>query len=206
MRRALAGFLAISALLGAAPAEASSSSALELVRAARAYEAANDPDRALRRYTDALTLDPTCEEAYLGLGALRAKRGDLREAERVYSVALAHVPQSRIAVVERARVRWTLGQREEAVHDIETVAQEDPLVLKELAVWYGELGQAPAQLAVWRRLLVHAHAQTNDALLAEARAMVRALQILVDRADPVTAPANATPLRRVAKDLARRGG
>lgn len=198
-------------LLGASalaprPAAASSASALELVRSARAAEANNDEARALRRYTDALGLDPTCEEAYLGLGALRVRRGDLREAERVYSVALAHLPQSRVATLERARVRWTLGAREEAAHDIEAAAVDDPPVLKELAVWYGELGQAPAQLAVWRRILVFAQAHGESPLLTEARLTVRALQILVDHADPVVAPGAGTTLRRLARDVARRSG
>ena len=187
-------------------ARATSSSALELVRSARAAESGGDEPRALRRYTEAIGLDATCEEAYLGLAALRARRGDLREAERVYSVALAHVPQSRVALVERARVRFRLGLREEAVRDVEVVAQEDPTVLRDLSVWYGEHGLAPAQLAVWRRLLAHAHATSNEALLVEARAMVRALQILLEHADPVTAPSPPSPVRRLARDVARRGG
>src|SRR5262249_9043067 len=52
-----------------------SSTALELVRLARSHEQAHQEDLALRRYMEALSLDPTCEEAYLGLGSLRARRG-----------------------------------------------------------------------------------------------------------------------------------
>lgn len=206
MRRLTLGVVTLAALLAlGGEARATSSSALELVRAARAAEAGGDEPRALRRYTEAIGLDGTCEEAYLGLAALRVRRGDLREAERVYSVALAHLPQSRVAIVERARVRFRLGLREEAVRDVEVIAQEDPTVLRDLSIWYGELGLAPAQLAVWRRLLVHARASANEALLTEARAMVRALQILVDDADPATAASPPSSVRRLARDLARRG-
>ena len=47
---------------------------------------------AIRRYADALALDPTLGDAYLGLGALRLRLGDAREAERVFDVALSRVP------------------------------------------------------------------------------------------------------------------
>ena len=96
-------------LLAATPAQASS--ALDLVDIARAHEAAHEDDLAVRRYTEAIALDATCEEAYIGLGRLRARRGDLREAERVYNVALEHVPQLRAARVGRAYVRRALGAR-----------------------------------------------------------------------------------------------
>src|SRR5207253_10180861 len=111
VRRALAaatlGLLLVT--FRASPAQASS--ALELVKIARAHESARQEELALRRYMEALTLDPTCEEAYLGLGSLRTRRGDLREAERVYSVALEHVPQLRAARTARAWVRLALGRR-----------------------------------------------------------------------------------------------
>src|SRR6187402_2513025 len=107
MRLALAAFVLAAALLAARPARASS--ATELVRIARAHELAHEDDIALRRYTEALSLDPTCEEAYLGLGDLRARRGDLREAERVYTALLDHFPQNRTARVARAQLRRALG-------------------------------------------------------------------------------------------------
>src|SRR4051812_10074949 len=112
--RAIIAMMAVSASLHVA-APAAASSALELVRAARAHEAAHEEDVALRRYMEALSLDPTCEEAYLGLGSLRARRGDLREAERVYSVAIEHLPGLRSARLGRAYVRHALGAHVEAI-------------------------------------------------------------------------------------------
>src|SRR4051812_20756901 len=102
MRRRFLAFVVATALAWAPPARASS--ALELVRMARAHEVAKEDDLALRRYMEAIALDPTCEEAYLGLGALRARRGDLREADTVYSLALEHVPALREARTKRAYV------------------------------------------------------------------------------------------------------
>ncbi len=210
MRRSLAPIaLAVAttfAILGA-PSEASASSALELVKRARAHEASREDDLAVRRYMEALSLDPTCEEAYLGLGALRARRGDLREAERVYNVALEHLPALRAARVGRAYVRRTLGARAEAIDDLLRGAEEDPAALRVLATWYGEEGQTPAQLAVWRRILGRAEATQDAVLLHEARTMVRALVILVGPADPAAAPAtDDKTFRKLAASLARKGG
>jgi tetratricopeptide (TPR) repeat protein len=185
---------------------ASASSALELVRIARAHEAAREDDLALRRYTESLGLDPTCEAAYLGLGRLRARRGDLREAERVYNVALEHLPGLRAARVDRAHVRRALGARAEAIDDLLTGAEDDPSALRVLAGWYAEEGQAPAQLSVWRRIVARAEASHDDALLHEARTTVRALVILVGSADPAAAPMpEGGPFRRLVATLARKG-
>src|SRR5688500_15335955 len=120
-RIALALLVALGCFFGA-PGTAHASSALELVRIARSHEQAREEDIAIRRYMEALSLDPTCDEAYLGLGALRARRGDLREAERVYSVALEHVPQLRAVRRARAHVRRALGLRMEAVEDLLTAS------------------------------------------------------------------------------------
>jgi tetratricopeptide (TPR) repeat protein len=189
-------------LLGTARA-ASASSALELVRIAKAHELAHEEDIALRRYMEALSLDPTCDEAYLGLGALRARRGDLREAERVYSVALEHVPRLTAARTARAYVRRALGMRAEAVDDLLTAAgpSEDPKLLRVLATWHGEDGQAPAQLAVWRRIAARAESSDDAVLAHEAKTMVRALVILVGPADPASDDRNAVR-RAIAASIA----
>src|SRR5258706_3635607 len=100
------------AVLAAPSVHAASSSAAELVREARAQEAGREDELAIRRYSEALSLDPTCGDAYLGLGALRLRLGDAREAERVYSVALAHLPSLATALVGRAEARRALGFRD----------------------------------------------------------------------------------------------
>jgi tetratricopeptide (TPR) repeat protein len=204
--RAVLAVMALAACLSStAPAWASS--ALELVRAARAHEAAREDDLAVRRYMEALALDPTCEEAYLGLGSLRARRGDLREAERVYSVAIEHVPGLRAARLGRAYVRRALGARAEAIDDLLTGGDDDAAAMRVLAGWYGEEGQTPAQLAVWRRIAARAEAMSDAVLLHESRTMVRALLILVGTADPAATPAgDDRGFRRLVASLARKGG
>lgn len=193
-------------VLGSSP-PAYASSALDLVGIARAHEAAHEDDLALRRYTEAISLDPTCEEAYIGLGRLRARRGDLREAERVYNLALEHLPQLRAARVGRAYVRRALGARAEAIDDLLTGAEDDPAALRILASWYAEEGQTPAQLAVWRRIVARAEAAGDAALLHEARNTVRALVILVGPADPAASPAtDDKKFRKLVSTLAKKGG
>jgi tetratricopeptide (TPR) repeat protein len=184
------------------------SSVTELVREARAHQVAHEDDLAARRYMEALALDPTCEEAYLGLGSLRERNGEMREAERVYSVALAHVPQLKAALVGRARARRSLGARDDAEQDLAAyaMAEDDTAVLRELATWYGEDGRTAAQLAVWRRILA-VLSRTGDVEQAhEARTVVRALQILMGPVDPVISPpAPSPPARRTMAAAARRG-
>jgi len=204
--RSLFASLALAACV-ATSAPAFGSTALELVRAAAAHEAAKEEDLAVRRYMEALALDPTCEEAYHGLGSLRSRHGDLREAERVYSLALEHLPALRAARLGRAYVRRALGARAEAVADLSAGGAEDPTALRILATWFGEEGQTPAQLAVWRRLAASAEAIADPVLLREARATVRALVILVGPADPAAMPATEDRnLRRLVAAIARKGG
>ena len=194
---AFAGCLAL-----AAPASAST--ALDLVQIAKGYEASHQEEIALRRYMDALDLDPLCAEAYLGLGSLRARRGDLREAERVYTVALEHIPGLREARLARALVRRGQGATDEAIDDL-LGSSDELLALRTIASWYGEDGKTPAQLAIWRKILVRAESQQLPALVKEARTMVRALVILVGPADPAAAPSDERALRRTLATFARRG-
>lgn len=190
-------------LLGAAPARASGCD--ELVRSARAQEASGEVLRALRSYTDAVSLDPTCAAAYLGLGALREAAQDLREAERVYSLALEHVPTLAEARARRAVVRYRLGLREDAVAELRSLA-DGPMgderswrsatsALRQLATWLGDERQLPAQLACWRRLLAAAEKVADEPLRKESVTMVHALQLLVGPADPVTHPEGRSSLR-----------
>lgn len=202
--RSIVRVVATAAALVAMSGPASASSALDLVRAARAHEHAARHDLAVRRYMDALSIDPVCQEAYLGLGSLRARLGDLREAERVYSVALARLPQLREARLARAYVRRALGATPEATEDL-FAGLDERRALEVLATWHGEDGHRPAQLAVWRKLAAHAKAARDARREREARTMVRALVLLVGSADPAASPADAAGTRALLAALARRG-
>ena len=191
-----------------APESAASSSADELVRQAREHEAAHEDDIAARRYTEALTLDPASEVAWLGLGALRLKIGEAVEAERVFQAALDRVPSMHLALEGRARARWTLGRHAEAETDLETYAVQaaDVAALHQLADWFEADGRTPGQLATWRRLHAMAQIAGDEAGEHEARTMVRALVILVDGGDPAASPVTPDATRRALRSIARRGG
>ena len=213
--RAFLGLAVVAAALAPPCARASgvdraaqTASATELLREAREHEARQDDFVALRRYTDAIALDPLLGDAYLGLGALRLRRGDPREAVRVYDVALSHLPALARALVGRAEANWALGFRPEAEADLETYARsaEDPGALRKLAGWYAQESQTPAELAIWRRIHSLAEAAGDGALEHEARTMVRALQIVVGGADPVSRPTQPDPVRRGIARVAQRGG
>ncbi len=204
LRKSLSLAIGAALLIASEGTAAAESSALELVRSARSHEQAHEEDVAIRRYMEALALDPTCEEAYLGLGSLRTRTGDLREAERVYSVALEHVPALRAARVARAHVLRALGRSTEATTDLLTGVDEDVGALRILAAWHAEDGQTPAQLSVWRRIVARAEVLRDPELLREARTMVRALVILVGPADPAAWPADAMGPRRTMSTLARK--
>jgi tetratricopeptide (TPR) repeat protein len=195
------------AALDARPS-AASSSADELVRQAHAHEAAHEDDVALRRYTDALAVDRTSADAWMGLGSLRLKLGEPEEAERVYDTALAEVPTLRAALEGRAHARWSLGRHAEAEADLESYAgrEGDVRAFRQLADWFGADGRTPAQLATWRRLLVLARSDDDASFEKEARRMVRALVILVDGADPAASPVDPDGTRRALARIAARGG
>jgi tetratricopeptide (TPR) repeat protein len=203
--RLLRAALALAVCLTAAPGRATPSSD-ELVRQARAHEAAHRDDLAVRRYMEALELDPTAEDAWLGLGALRMRTGEPAEAERVYEAALGRVPLLRRAIEGRAHARWAQGHHAEAEADLDEYAtsEGDVGALRELAGWYGSDGRTPAQLAVWRRLRAMASHAEDPAGEKEARRMVRALVILASGADPAAWPAEPDPTRRALAHIARR--
>lgn len=204
-----AALLLLTATLAAAvtPRAALASSADELVRQAHEHEAANDDPIAVRRYTDALSIDPTHEGAWLGLGALRMHLGDPVEAERVYDAALARVPTLRAALRGRAEARWAQGRRADAEVDLDryTELTGDVDALRELARWFEGEGRLPAVLATWRRILTLARGDPST-LEAEARRMVKALVLVVDLADPASAPIDPDDTREVMARIARRGG
>ncbi len=208
LSRIVGGLALAASFVAASRARATTRAAAELLRQAVAHEAAREDDLAARRYTEALSLDPTCGECYLGLGALRLRRGDAREADRVYTLALIHLPLSLEALHGRAVARRAAGEAAGSEEDLAEYAEKSGKVdaLRELARWFGEDGAVPRQLAIWRRILERARHEEDTALEGEARTMVRALQILVGPADPVIAPPTADPTRRALSRIAKRGG
>ena len=202
--------LALGAALAFAPRTAAAGSCDELVASAQQHEKSGEPEIALRQYNDAVTLDPTCGPAWLGLGSLRARSGDAAEAERVYDAALGHLPSLAEAVAGRARSRYRLGQRALAEDDLRAYAdrleRSDPhaslAALVELASWLVAENRPPAELACWRRIAELARG-VDAVLESRARATAAALVLVVGPADPVTHPPRGGLLRSLAARLRR---
>jgi tetratricopeptide (TPR) repeat protein len=203
------GPLGLACWLVSVPAHASPA-ANELVREASVHEAAHEDDLALRRYAEALTLDPTLGQAYLGLAGVRLRLGDVREALRVYDTALSHLPGLTAARLGRAHAWRALGATREADLDLEAyvATTEDAKALRELAGWYAEEGRPLAQLATWRRLLACAEREDGDPQIRhEVSLTVHALELIVGLADPVRAPPDAehaSPVRRAMASIEAR--
>ncbi len=184
---------------------AHASSVDELLASAARHVAAGDEEVALRRYTDALELDPTCEACYLGLGSLREKRADWGEADRVYTAGLVRRVAPAPLLAARARARWAGGRRAEAASDLEEAMDRDPTAegLRRLIAYEGELHRAPGQLRAARRLLALGEAQGDATLVREARVLVAALVIVADSLDPVARPVKPDAARRALARAAR---
>jgi hypothetical protein len=129
---------------------------------AKVLEARGDIPQALREYTESIAVDSTLGDAYLRLGALRARMGEPREAELVFSAALA-LPEARAkAFLERSHLRRNAGSNALALSDLESAVEldDDRTLLVELAQDYVELHAWSAALAVFRRVVASAAAKS----------------------------------------------
>jgi tetratricopeptide (TPR) repeat protein len=180
-------------LMSEEPSRASpTSSAALLVAQGKEREAAGDELTALKRYGDALALDPTSDEAYLALGNLRTKRGELAEAEQVYGTALTRLPGSVVIVLARARVRRLAGKLPDAADDLArarvAIGNDGSKLERELLVETITLkrlqGEPAAQLAAWRRLLAIARHDGDATAIKEASIQARALGMYMGEVDP----------------------
>jgi tetratricopeptide (TPR) repeat protein len=178
-----------------APAIAQGSSVDDLIRAGEAFEESMAWDRAARAYTEAASLDPVSEAAYLHLGALRARTGDHREATVALSVGLAHLPGSPALLRARSASLIQRQHYEEAEADLTTLAAMYPAdcaLLKAIAAVQRKRGSPLGELATWRAI----HAKSEDpSEVAEAAILVQALTRIVDHLDPVTKPPSGNFVR-----------
>ncbi len=185
---------------------AHASGATDLATEGRAALAAGDEYRAVRLFTEAITLDPSLGPTYVELAQARMKLGDAREAERVLSTGMVHAPNHDALFESRAKARRALGWHAEAVGDMHEYAARlgTVEVWERYAVFCGEGGQFPAQLGAWRRLALFGEQMKLQELQDKAKRFAYALQLLVDGADPVLAPSLSDPSRQAMAALAKR--
>jgi tetratricopeptide (TPR) repeat protein len=186
-----------------------SSTATELTRQGREHAERGDDALALRRFADALRLDPSYGPAYLELGAARERMGDFVEAERTYGVAIAHVPNFVAAFRARAALLRRMGESAREIADLEHLTRlaEGPDTLRALAARYVENRAWPAALATFRRLRALAEQNGDEQLARESTVPVRALAILGAELDPVIAGLGHRDwVRRALASVAKRRG
>lgn len=198
-------------LPGSAPPAAASThaTAAELTRQGVEHVKMGDDLVAIRRFAEAIALDPGFGPAYLELAAARERAGDYGEAERTYDIAMARIPQYLAALRARAALYRRLGRPDKELTDLETAARlsEEPDVLSDLAQRYIEARAWPAALAVWRRSRVHAEMMGDEQAARAASIHVRALSILAGELDPVAFGATSRDwVRRAEASVARRLG
>jgi len=185
------------------------SAAAELTRQGREHAKSGDDALAMRRFADAVRLDPSYGPAYLELGAARERGGDFVEAERTYDVAIEHVPNFVAALRARAALSRRMGEFAREMADLEHLARlaEGPDTLRALAARHVEDRAWPAALATFRRLRVLAERSGDEQLLRETTLQVRALTVLCGDLDPVVAGAGERDwVRRALASVARRRG
>lgn len=197
---------AVGAIVLLSPSVARASSVDALVESAKRAEAVHEEDIAARRYTEALALDGTSVEGWMGLGALRERQGDLREAERVYAACLSRLPGHIPARLAHGEALHGLGRTADAIAEIELVARVDARERRRIATWYADDGLYPAALATWRTVLTRALDDGDTATASEARAMVRAFVLFAKPLDPAAFPSSTSHTRRSLSRIAKTGG
>jgi len=195
----------------AAPSE----SAALLIAQGLQKETDGDELAAMKRYRDAIDLDPTAEPAYLALGALRVKRNELSEAENIYDVGCGRIPGSRALYLARGKLHRLRGHVNEARLDLRRAwtiegnsgSNDELSIMREMIALAREQRDAPAELLGWRRILAIAHARGDAKLTSEASIQARALGIFVGEVDPVLSGRTLPePMRKSLASVARRGG
>ncbi|MBW2464087.1 MAG: tetratricopeptide repeat protein [Deltaproteobacteria bacterium] len=108
--------------------------------------------RAIRRFRQAVEIDPYLWEAYYNLGVLYRRRGEMREAITALGEARRIQPGAREPLLALAEVHYALGERDEASALVEAFVDVDPdavrvrvayaTILRERGEYDGALEQA----------------------------------------------------------------
>jgi tetratricopeptide (TPR) repeat protein len=110
-------------------------SQLQVQSAARVWTRA--PATAYARLDEAAQLNPLSDEAYLLAGTIASRYGDLKRADREFSLALGRTPGDAYATFERGAIASASGDRARAIGLLGQAARldpRDPLVRRALSV------------------------------------------------------------------------
>lgn len=170
--------------------------------------ARRDVLQALTMYSRAVSLNPTCGAATLELAELRARLGDIPEAERLLARAVRQRDLAPRALKTRATLRRSVGRNVDATIDMQaavTLRPNDLEAIRTLAGWYVEDRAWVAALTQYRALVRVLDERHLTAELDEARLHVHALMLMAAETDPVAHGATSDSwVRRSLSTLARR--
>jgi tetratricopeptide (TPR) repeat protein len=184
------------------------SAAAELTRQGRERARQGDDALAVRRFAEAVRLDPSYGPAYLELALARERAEDFGEALKTYDVAIEHVPDYVAAFRARAALLRKMGNVAREIADLEHLTRlaDGPDALRALATRYAEEKAWAAALATFRRLRAWAEEHGDEAVRRDAHLRVRALMVLAAEIDPVVAgQRDRGAARRTMASIARRG-
>jgi tetratricopeptide (TPR) repeat protein len=188
---AVVGLTTARAARAEAPAPAESWAtvrARDLTEQASTHRAAGRTELALKRYLEALEMDGTFGDAYLGLAALRESTGEIDEAERILLLALDRIPGFVTAQIARGDLLTRAKRFREATTILLAAlpgAPDEAAVLERVVAVAPRAGLLPAALGAARRLAALARERGDTARAREAEITARALARLVGEADPV---------------------
>jgi hypothetical protein len=94
---------------------------------AQIYDRMRREDEACTLHAKALKLDPAANAARINLGTCAADKGDMREAVRLWTDALARAPGEEPARLNLAVALYRLGERETAIQILGAGLHLDPL-------------------------------------------------------------------------------
>jgi protein O-mannosyl-transferase len=112
-----------------------------------AYEERHLPDKAALYYREAIEIDPNVPQAYLNLGAMAAREGNLVEADRQFATACRVEPQNHVAHSIYAGLLSRTGRLKEAAREYEAAIRIDP----DVGDYYSSLGRIQMKLEDFER-------------------------------------------------------
>ena len=111
----------------------------------------------ISEFHKALTLNPSFDEAWMGLGRAAFVLGKNKDAVEAFNLALRLNPRDYLARRSLARVYWRENQPEEAEHELARVAGEHP----DFAEGRAEHGVALAKVRKYREAIAELHAAST---------------------------------------------
>lgn len=210
MRRIALILLIVSAPLPCAAqptARSGAARAARLLRTGESFLASGDRGSAIGYFREAIQADPSSAAAYRALGEAFRARGSLHDARAILEAGLSRRPDDAPLWLALARTLQEAGAHDDAALAVRSLLARAPRhreALRLRATLARERGAWSEALTAYRAVLAVAdEAGFPPEEITEARRYERALRILADPIDPVSAPRVCAGTSRLRRALAR---